>query len=116
MDTNKKDNLIVTLTFQFALDIIVFTERLESLKKYNLAKQLFRSGTSIGANVREAQGAESKVDFIHKLKIAYKEAEEADYWLTLCALSQNYPDPEKLSDDVVSILKVLGKIISTSTN
>ncbi len=56
----KKENLIVKLTFQFAVDIIVFTEKLESLKKYNLAKQSFRSGTSIGANVREAQGAESK--------------------------------------------------------
>ncbi len=54
-----QENLIVQLTFQFALDIIVFTEILEEHKKYNLAKQLFRSGTSIGANVREAQGAES---------------------------------------------------------
>ena len=82
---NKKDNLIVQLTFQFALDIIIFTELLESQKKYNLARQLFRSGTSIGANVKESQGAESKIDFIHKLKIAYKEAEESRYWLELCA-------------------------------
>ncbi len=115
MDTNK-DNLIVKLTFQFALDLITFTEKLESLKKYNLAKQLFRSGTSIGANVREAQGAESKIDFIHKLKIAYKEAEETDYWLTLCSASENYPNPDKLLDDIFSILKVLGKIISSSKN
>ncbi len=55
-----QENLIVNLTFKFALDIITFTEELENLKKYNLAKQLFKSGTSIGANVREAQGAESK--------------------------------------------------------
>jgi four helix bundle protein len=61
------DNLIVQLTFQFALDVIEFTEVLEQQKKYNLSKQLFRSGTSIGANVREAQGAESKADFIHKM-------------------------------------------------
>ncbi len=113
---NKKDNLIIQLTFQFALDIITFTELLESQKKYNLARQLFNSGTSIGANVREAQGAESKSDFIHKLKIAYKEAEESQYWLELCLNSKNYPNPEKLSDDVVSILKVLGKIISSSKN
>lgn len=84
----QKDNLIVTLTFQFALDIIVFTEQLEKNKKYNLANQLFRSGTSIGANVREAQGCESKADFIHKMKVAYKEAEETSYWLELC-LSRN---------------------------
>src|SRR5687768_12345507 len=115
MERNR-DNLIVQLTFQFALDIIEFTERLEVIKKYNLANQLFKSGTSIGANVREAQGAESKIDFIHKLKIAYKEAEETDYWLTLCSSSKNYPNPDKLSEDVVSILKVLGKIISSSKN
>ena len=74
-----QENLFVNLTFQFALDIIIFTELLEEQKKYNLSKQLFKSGTSIGANVREAQGAESKADFIHKMKIAYKEAEETQY-------------------------------------
>lgn len=110
----KKDNLIVNLTFQFALEIIAFTEKLEQDRKFNLANQLFRSGTSIGANVREAQGCESKADFIHKLKIAYKEAEETRYWLELCQLSENYPMPEKLLIDVLSILKVLGKIISSS--
>lgn len=113
---NKKDNLIVQLTFRFALEIIIFTEELESLRKYNLAKQLFRSGTSIGANVREAQGAESKADFIHKLKIAYKETEETSYWLELCNASENYPNPLTLLDDAFSILRVLGKIISSSKN
>lgn len=112
----QKDNLIVTLSFQFALDIIVFTEQLEQIKKYNLANQLFRSGTSIGANVREAQGCESKADFIHKIKIAYKEAEETSYWLELCSKSSSYINPGKLSDDILSILKVLGKIISSSKN
>ena len=112
----EKDNLIVNLTFQFALDVIVFTEQLEQSKKYNLANQLFRSGTSIGANVREAQGCESKADFIHKMKIAYKEAEETSYWLELCAESASYTSPGKLSEDILSILKVLGKIISSSKN
>lgn len=110
----EKDNLIVNLTFQFALDIIIFTEQLEQNKKYNLANQLFRSGTSIGANVREAQGCESKADFIHKMKVAYKEAEETKYWLELCLKSKNYLNPDKLLDDIVSILKILGKIISSS--
>jgi four helix bundle protein len=114
MQMEKKDNLIVNLSLQFALDIIVFTEKLQQDKKFNLANQLFRSGTSIGANVREAQGCESKSDFIHKMKIAYKEAEESKYWLELCSLSENYPDPGKLLEDIVSILKVLGKIISSS--
>lgn len=112
----EKDNLIVNLTFQFSLDIIVFTEQLEQMKKYNMANQLFRSGTSIGANVREAQGCESKADFVHKMKIAYKEAEETSYWLELCSKSINYTNPGKLSNDILSILKVLGKIISTSKN
>jgi four helix bundle protein len=110
----EKDNLIVRLTFQFSLDIIAFTEILEQKRKYNLANQLFKSGTSIGANVREAQGCESKIDFIHKMKIAYKEAEETNYWLELSKQAPNYPDPGKLADDIISILKVLGKIISSS--
>jgi four helix bundle protein len=110
----EKDNLIVNLTFRFALDIIVFTENLELKKRYNLANQLFRSGTSIGANVREAQGCESKADFIHKMKLAYKEAEETRYWHELCSQSANYLNPDKLLPDVVSILEILGKIISSS--
>jgi four helix bundle protein len=114
MQTERKDNLIVTISFQFSLDIIVFTEALQQFKKFNLANQLFRSGTSIGANVREAQGCESRNDFIHKMKIAYKEAEESKYWLELCEFSENYPKPGKLLTDIVSILKILGKIISTA--
>jgi four helix bundle protein len=110
----EKDNLIVRLTFQFALDIISFTEKLEKDRKFNLANQLFRSGTSIGANVREAQGCESRNDFIHKMKIAYKEAEESRYWLELCAQADSYPSPGPLLDDITSILRVLGKIIHSS--
>ncbi|MCC8408794.1 four helix bundle protein [Mucilaginibacter sp. UR6-1] len=81
---DSKPNLIVDLTFDFSLKIIEFTELLESKRKFNMANQLFRSGTSIGANVSEAQGAQSKDDFRHKCKIAYKEAEETKYWLRLC--------------------------------
>ena len=111
---NAKPNLIVELTFNFSLKIIDFTELLESKRKYNMANQLFRSGTSIGANVREAQGAESKDDFRHKCKIAYKEAEETEYWLMLCKYAQNYPFDEELLSSIQSIIKVLGKIISTT--
>ena len=113
MQTNKP-NLIVDLTFEFALQIIEFSELLESKKKWNMANQLFRSGTSIGANVREAQNAESKADFIHKLKIAAKEADEMEYWLQLCKRAKNYPDPGELLDTLISIHKVISKIISTS--
>lgn len=113
MQTNK-ENTIVSLTFNFAIDIVVFTEILESNKRFNLANQLFKSGTSIGANVREAQNAESKQDFIHKMKIAAKEADETEYWLQICNQSENYPNSEKLIESIISIQKVLSKIISSS--
>ncbi len=61
-----KENIIVSLTFKFALDIIKYFERLQDSKKFVVANQLLKSGTSIGANIREAQNAESKADFIHK--------------------------------------------------
>ena len=109
-----KPNLIVDLTFNFSLKTIAFTERLEAKNKYNMANQLFKSGTSIGANVREAQGAESKGDFKHKCKIAYKEAEETEYWLKLCQHSENYPFEPDMLNEVQSIIKVLGKIISST--
>lgn len=109
-----KENLIVDLSFQFALRIITFSEELESQKKYMIARQILKSGTSIGANVREAQNAESKADFIHKLKIAAKEADETEYWLLLCQESENYPNTSNMREDLTSIIKVLSKIIGSS--
>lgn len=76
----EKENVIIKLTFQFALDIIKYCENLQESKKFVIANQLLKSGTSIGANIREAQNAESKADFIHKFKIAVKEIEETIYW------------------------------------
>ena len=111
---NYKDNAIVKMTFQFALDIMDFAELLRNDRRYSFADQVLRSGCSIGANVKEAQGAESKADFIHKMKIAAKEAEETEYWLELSDFSKSYPKPVKLLKDIESILKVLNKIISTS--
>ena len=87
------ENLVVKLSLEFALEIIKYSEKLEELRKFVVSNQLMKSGTSIGANVREAQNAESKADFIHKMKIAAKEADETDYWLTLCELSPGYPNP-----------------------
>jgi four helix bundle protein len=109
-----KPNLIVDLTFNFSLRVIRFSEELEAKRKFNMANQLFRCGTSIGANVREAQGAESKIDFRHKCKIAYKEAEETEYWLSLCKHADNYPYEESMYNDIQSIIKVLGKFISST--
>lgn len=67
---NDKDNLIVKLTFELALEIISYSEEIIKLNRFEMASQIFRSGTSIGANIREAQNAESKADFIHKFKIS----------------------------------------------
>lgn len=110
---NDKQNLIVALTFQFALIIVEFSEILEEKKKYVLSRQVLRSGTSIGANVREAQNAESKSDFIHKIKIAAKEADETEYWLLLCKYSAHYPNPDNILEKLNQIIKVLSKILST---
>jgi four helix bundle protein len=109
-----KENKIVDLTFQFALDIIELSEELENQHKFVIARQLLKAGTSIGANVREAQSAESKADFIHKMKIAAKEAEETEYWLLLCKHSKNYPDCTKLLEKIKPIIKIISKIIGTS--
>jgi len=84
---NDKENIIVDLTFKFALGIIEFSELLLEDKNYIISKQILKSGTSIGALIREAQNAESKADFIHKMKIAAKEADETMYWLELCKFS-----------------------------
>jgi len=111
---NVKDNLIVKLSVEFALEIIAYSEMLEESKKFVISRQLLRSGTSIGANIHEAQHAESKADFIHKLKIAAKEAEETDYWLLLCEQSASYPPPKDLRIKLRSLLNVLSKIIITS--
>ncbi|SBW05732.1 four helix bundle protein [uncultured Dysgonomonas sp.] len=107
-------NVIVDLSFKFALDIISFVEILEQEKKFVVANQLLKSGTSIGANVREAQNGESKIDFIHKLKIAAKEADETEYRLLICESSENYPFNSQLLEDIKVIQKIMNKIIGTA--
>lgn len=111
---NDKPNLIVDLTFEYAVKVIEFCEMLESKKQFVIAKQLLRSGTSVGANIWEAQDAESKMDFIHKFKIAAKEANETKYWLLLCKRSKSYPGADHLLSDLHTIQKIISKIISSS--
>ena len=111
---NQKENIILQKTIKFSLTIIEYVELLEEKRKYVISKQLMRSGTSIGANIHEAQNAESKADFIHKFKIAAKEAEETQYWLLLCDYSKNYPDCKELLVKIEEINNVIGKIISSS--
>lgn len=101
---NDKENIIVIKTFNFALKIIEFSEIFFDQKRFSLANQIFRSGTSIGSNVRESQNAESKSDFIHKMKIAAKEADEVEYWLLLCKHSKVLTSPaEEMFIDLKSI-------------
>ena len=107
-------NPILKLTFDFSLMIINYCEQLDTQKKYIISRQLLKSGTSIGANAMEAQNAESKPDFIHKMKIAAKEGEESQYWLWLCEYASSYPDCISLQNKLDEINKVLGKILSTS--
>lgn len=107
-------NAVVDLSFKFALDIISFVEILEQERKFVIANQLLKSGTSIGANIREAQNGESKLDFIHKMKIAAKEADETEYWLLLCESSENYPFNPQLLEDIKVLQKIINKIIGTA--
>lgn len=114
MPIEETGNIIVDKTLRFALDIISFVEKLESERKFVIAKQLLRSGTSVGANIREAQNCESKADFIHKMKIAAKEVEETEYWLLLCRFSENYPFDILLLENLSEIKKIINKIITTA--
>jgi len=115
---NHGKNIIVEKSFRFALKIVITCELLEEKRKFIISRQLLKSGTSIGANIREAQGAETKADFIHKIKIAFKEAGETEYWILICLNSQNMQIDEDLLDELTEIKKILSKIISTakSTN
>ena len=112
---NDKDNLILKLTFEFAIEIISFSEEIRKSNRFEMSSQIFRSGTSIGANIREAQNAESKADFIHKFKISAKETDELHFWLELCKSSEFYPTPnEELFKKLQSINLIISKIISSS--
>jgi four helix bundle protein len=84
-------NIIIDKSFCPTLEVISFTEILEREKQFVIANPLLKSGISIGANIREDQNCESKTDFIHKLKIAVKEAKETEYRLLLCQYSESYP-------------------------
>lgn len=113
----KKDNLIVDKSKSFALRIIKLYKYLCSEKnEYVLSKQLLRSGTSIGANIKEAIRGQSKADFVFKLNISLKEASETEYWLELLHESDyiTYAQFESIHGDCVEIIKILTSIIKSS--
>lgn len=110
----KTGNVVLDKSFAFALSIINYCESLEQCRKFVISNQLLKSGTSIGANINEAQNAESRADFIHKLKIAAKEAEETKYWLMLCEAAPNYPYEKDLLNNLGDILRLLNSIINSA--
>jgi four helix bundle protein len=115
--TMKTENIVMDKSFAFAVRIVKLYQFLgENKKDFVLSKQLLRSGTSIGANVREAHNAESKPDSVHKMGIAQKEADEALYWLELLfatgILSKR--EFESIHNEAEEILKNIRSIILTS--
>lgn len=105
-------------TFDFALEVVDVYKYLVGNKEYILSKQVLRSGTSIGANVQEAQAAQSKADFISKMSIASKEARETKYWLRLLTKSgylNGYSRKAEMLSEVDSIINIITKIVKTSS-
>jgi len=113
----KKENIIVTKSFDFALTIIELYKQMIEQKEFVLSKQLLRSGTSIGANIQEATAAISKKDFTAKMSIASKEARETKYWLLLLDRSKLVDlDFSKLIDEADQLINILTAIVKTSQN
>ena len=105
------------MSFDFALEIIELTRYLKLNKEFVISNQLLKSGTSIGANVSEAQAAQSTKDFIAKMSIASKEARETEYWIRLLEKSNTinaYKNKSVLYDQIHSIVKLLNSIIKTT--
>ena len=114
---NEKRSIIKDKSFAFAVRVIKLYQYLtEKKKEYVLSKQLLRSGTAIGALVREAQNAESTKDFIHKLGISQKECDETIYWLELLKETEylNEKEFESINQEANELLKMLRSAIITS--
>ncbi|ORJ55876.1 four helix bundle protein [Geothermobacter hydrogeniphilus] len=112
----KKGNVIRQKSYDFALQVILLYKGLQASKEFVLSKQLLRSGTSIGANVEEAQAAQSRADFISKMSIASKEARESCYWLRLLRDSNTLQKAEvdPLLSEAESITRILTSIVKTT--
>jgi four helix bundle protein len=113
----KNDNLVQKKSFEFAISIVnEYKKLVESKREFVLSKQLVRSGTSIGANVEEAIGAQSKPDFISKMSIAYKEAREITYWIKLLTATGYLTEIDTvfILEEAESLCRIIGKILITS--
>lgn len=114
-----KDNIVQIKSYAFAIKIVELYKYLcDEKKEYTLSKQVLRSGTSIGANIEEAIGGQSRKDFYAKLTISYKEARETKYWLRLLT-DTKYLDTEKsepLINDIEELLRIIGSIQKSVRN
>ena len=112
-----KENVVKIKSFAFAVRVVRLYQYLSTEKReFVLSKQLLRSGTSVGAMVREAEHAESKIDFKHKMGIAQKEINESIYWLELLK-ETDYLTKEQLESihaDAIEIIKLITSIIKTT--
>jgi|TARA_B110000902_G_scaffold114935_1_gene135080 four helix bundle protein len=114
---NESKNIVANKSYAFALRTIKLYKYLISDKKeFVLSKQILRSGTSIGANVKEAEHAQSKKDFTHKMNIALKEANETEYWLMLLKDSEYISQDSfnSIHPDSVELIKLLSSIVKSS--
>ncbi|MFK7031201.1 four helix bundle protein [Flavobacterium oreochromis] len=114
-----KKNVIKDKSFSFAIRMVKMYKHLTEVKReYIMSKQLLRSGTAIGALIRESEHAESKADFVHKLAISLKEANETEYWLLLLKETEYIDENEfeSIIYDIRELLKLLTAIIKTSKN
>jgi four helix bundle protein len=112
-----KESILIVKSFLFAIRIVNLYKFLATEhKEYILSKQLLRSGTSIGAMVREAEFGQSKPDFIHKLSIAQKESNESIYWIELLYKTQFISEEQfvSLNDDAIELLKLITASIKTA--
>ena len=119
-DTYDKDNVILNKSFELALDIIELYKILKSKNEFVLSKQLLRSGTSIGANIEEANAAQTKKDFATKMSIASKEARETRYWLRLLNKSKlieyEYENYLNKIDELIRIITAIVKTAQSNLN
>ncbi|PPZ91532.1 four helix bundle protein [Cloacibacterium normanense] len=112
-----KNNLVADKSIEFSIRIIkVYKTLIENRKEFILSKQMLRSGTSIGALIREAEHAQSKADFLNKMNIALKEANETDYWFLLLYKGEylNQQEYDSLEIDIKELIKLLVKIVKTT--
>jgi four helix bundle protein len=112
-----KDSPLVNKSISLSLLVISYVSELKKSHLYSISDQLLKSATSVGANIHEAQFAESKADFIHKLKVSEKEVNETIYWLTLCQRHDTIVSPSSEIQDLTMALKrMLRSSITTLKN